>query len=815
MRFRFGRFATAFFCIAIFSTAASAKLPKITRENMESFRQEYGGFSIGQNQAPLLQQWQKDAKVALKGLNLEHAARTLAPKYGFSPEDMQELLELCILSKVLQFPSENAGKEQQHELHMRLAHFAAKTGYKPLAMQVVYEVLAPYGDCDADEFAALLGEAPDKITLGWEAVRTTSCPAWQRAFLKQAGDRSFATLLSMARYTGLMAHPDYLALYAYLTSDAGLAHVDPPDRGIVQTRLAYDYALMLFDLGLIDEGIGFVERLPPDIRERLLAGNIQSPEVHADSLAFDVGDTDSDTFRLTLAGAYFLSGRRDDAQRIFTPTKSVAASRAFLTCDLGPVPKQPSEWKCGETNPDYAKVLSLDLLLNRPSDDPYDLAEAFFAAHSSESLDGAIWAELACRTYPHAEFPDICDSSRHGQVYRLTRLNDQDDPGAAASEAAVRSARIPGFEGSRASFQKALEAAVARFGGKDADETFVPRKSIDPLPSRFQQLPLPAQYRDKAEPKSESWIKTLAPLPEGYMPVRIGRDGKRVAVISISQNYDPTGEVSQGGYWVHLSDDGGKTWHKPLYTGLAEFFPYAVLPESKMPLFDGDTLTVAVDIQELDTASITYPPVALRSKRHETNLYLRIPIADLECDSDGDGLTDIAEEHLLLDPHNPDTDGDGIPDGSDPMPNVKRATSATPEQKAVGLLLEKLFSIHTGAVIEPVDVHGTPSEMLSRLIAGAHRDPTSADRPIFVTGDPKDFAGLNPDHMMLVYREEDLAKLRRMSPDFHPVSFGKIVFNRAHDRGYFVWSSGWTGGTVRLRLVNGEWALEEISHWIS
>jgi len=67
----------------------------------------------------------------------------------------------------------------------------------------------------------------------------------------------------------------------------------------------------------------------------------------------------------------------------------------------------------------------------------------------------------------------------------------------------------------------------------------------------------------------------------------------------------------------------------------------------------------------------------------------------------------------------------------------------------------------------------------------------------------------------LVYREEDLAKLRRMSPDFHPVSFGKIVFNRAHDRGYFVWSSGWTGGTVRLRLVNGEWALEEISHWIS
>jgi len=39
-------------------------------------------------------------------------------------------------------------------------------------------------------------------------------------------------------------------------------------------------------------------------------------------------------------------------------------------------------------------------------------------------------------------------------------------------------------------------------------------------------------------------------------------------------------------------------------------------------------------------------------------------------DSDNDGFTDIVEARLGLDPHNPDCDGDGIPDGSDSWPNA-------------------------------------------------------------------------------------------------------------------------------------------------
>ena len=274
--------------------------------------------------------------------------------------------------------------------------------------------------------------------------------------------------------------------------------------------------------------------------------------------------------------------------------------------------------------------------------------------------------------------------------------------------------------------------------------------------------------------------------------------------------------MSRGGYWVHLSNDGGKTWQKPLYTGLADLYPYVVLPDSKMPLFDGNTLDLAVDVQELDTSSITYPPVGLRSLRRQTNLYLKIPIADLTRDSVGDGLTDITREHLLLEPHAPGGDNQ-TPFLVGTGPSAKCGLVESPEQKALVLLLEKLFSVHTGAIIEPVDrdTGSADAAIASEMAAASRRDPNSVDRPIFLLGAPTDFACLQTDRMMIVYSETDIARLLRTTPDFHAVSLSKIVYDRAHDRGYVSWSAGWSGGTDRLRLVNGEWVLDVISSWIT
>src|SRR5690349_12103404 len=321
------------------------------------------------------------------------------------------------------------------------------------------------------------------------------------------------------------------------------------------------------------------------------------------------------------------------------------------------------------------------------------------------------------------------------------------------------------------------------------------------MPSPFEERPLPPGLTGAGKPAP----KGLAPLPGGYALIRAEVAGKRAVAISASQNYDPAGEVSMGGYWVHLSDDGGRSWHQPLYTGLADRFPYVVLPKSPLPLIDGDSIDLAVDINLLDTASITYPPVSLRSRSKRSGLYLRIPLQALRTDSDRDGLSDIAARHLLLDPESMTGGTPARLDGNG-QPCTREEMAA---QEPLKMLLEQVFGTDVGAVMEPLD--RKPDEML----AGERAEVVSFDRPMLIAGDPADFRCLRIRRLAVVYGEKDVARLQRMSPDFHPVEVGRILFNRARDRGYVRWSSGWTGGTLRFRKTATGWVSEAISSWIT
>src|SRR5713226_1490455 len=132
------------------------------------------------------------------------------------------------------------------------------------------------------------------------------------------------------------------------------------------------------------------------------------------------------------------------------------------------------------------------------------------------------------------------------------------------------------------------------------------------------------------------------------------------------------------------------SWGRPLYTGLRIQAPYVVRPASNVPLLAGDRMRVEVIVRELDESSISFPPVALRAKREQEGLMLEIPFADLERDSDGDGLTDLAEERLVTDPYSPDTDGDGLADGSDPIPQVCLSSLTDESAGALGAVFERI-----------------------------------------------------------------------------------------------------------------------------
>jgi len=202
--------------------------------------------------------------------------------------------------------------------------------------------------------------------------------------------------------------------------------------------------------------------------------------------------------------------------------------------------------------------------------------------------------------------------------------------------------------------------------------------------------------------------------------------------IGVSQDYDPVGEISRGAYWVIRSHDGGRTWGRPIYTGLRIQSPYVVRRLSNAPLLAGDHLQVEVKVEELDTSSITFPPVALRAKRVQEGLLLQIPFADLERDSDADGLTDLAEERVS-------DDGDGLLDGNDPLPQVTWTAVMDDGARALGAVLGRISGMKSMAIIHEIPA---PGDKLDDFMARARRATLTGERTTFIVADRRDFRSL-------------------------------------------------------------------------
>lgn len=751
----------------------------------------------------ILGAWEKALKRSVASGTLDKAADGLAAQYGLSPANMRELARLWVTGKTAYSGLSDA---QVGDLRRRYLALLAASGRKPLVLQAAASALSGQSECKAADFDALMAGSSDPAGEAWLAASATDCPLWYHRYLALAPQRTTAALIRILQ-DGHLRPADSLPLYAWLTGEEGLARIRESDRAAVAVRLNRGFVRLLLETGLLDEAIAVSNRLPAAQRASLLSGGLPGIEAEADGLAFTMAMVDAYQGPTTdLAAAMALKGRAAEAESLLSSLGAESKRRAF-DCIIAAGGDRRRSAACGEFDfHGSGEILMVDHLLHRASEDPYLLAESFFATNSWSAWSAAS-VDLTCRVLSDPPYASICRQGRDSVISRNRgdmypqAARDADD-----AAAAVESAAIPGFAMLKARYAAGLAEVARRYAGdKEVAAPYRERPSVEPEPPPFERRRLPAGLPAASAAPAPRYAGAL---PRGYEPVRFGRSGNRVAVISVSQNYDPVGEVSRGGYWVHLSDDGGKSWRPPLYTGLAEFFPYVVQPTSALPLLNGDALDIAVDIMELDTASITYPPVGLRTRRRETGLYLHVLIAELERDSDGDGLTDIAEHHLLLD----------VPAGEGGTPLIVGARSGlacaspSPERQAIAALLETVFSLPTGGIIEPADARGPFAG-----IEGGWRAPSnSADRPIFILGDPADYACLRSNRLMIVYSEADVARLRRFSPDFHAVSVSKIVYNRARDRGYVVWSSGWTGGTIRLsRKPDGSWQRETISSWIS
>ena len=150
--------------------------------------------------------------------------------------------------------------------------------------------------------------------------------------------------------------------------------------------------------------------------------------------------------------------------------------------------------------------------------------------------------------------------------------------------------------------------------------------------------------------------------------IKQGRNGNKLAMIYTDSKYDDF--VYGGwGYWIGLSKDNGITW-KHYYTGLTENFYYFLKRNSKIPLWKDSTTLQIESVIVRQVTQVMHPMPAEFEAIHD-NVAIQLDLAKIIMDSDNDGLTDIVENKMLLNPNNPDTDGDGINDSEDKNPRFK------------------------------------------------------------------------------------------------------------------------------------------------
>lgn len=313
-------------------------------------------------------------------------------------------------------------------------------------------------------------------------------------------------------------------------------------------------------------------------------------------------------------------------------------------------------------------------------------------------------------------------------------------------------------------------------------------------------------------PFEEEMDPTL-PIPP-YAVVRLDESANERLLIYRDSTYDLPGETGAYGLWFNLSVDS--VWGQPVYLGLQEHFPYLVVPDSQLPLLDGDRLQIEVRVREVDPASITFPPVGLRLLREEDGVVLTASLAELTRDGDADGLADLVERRLDLDATNPDIDGDGLPDGIDPLPQVARDPATPAGRTALAhAILKHMMGYDAAALVVPVS---TPGESLEDMIVSAvGRPPVPAPLDTFIVGaDPTLFAGLDLPFRLLVYTPEALRALSERGAPFYPptVTIYSSLDGRRH---YVVWSASWVGGSFIAVCNDGAAAceVEERTNWIT
>jgi hypothetical protein len=579
-----------------------------------------------------------------------------------------------------------------------------------------------------------------------------------------------------------------------------------------------DYLINLSEVPPLQEFVREIDALSPGDRSRLL---MQRPSGSAKLQGYEIKpwhviDDGFEELRGRWIVALLEVGRPEEARQWLADFKLPAAGKRAAKDDhLLHDHVYAGRWT------DQGELLR-HVVSGPGNTDPFDLFVGDGERGLLWSSDSWLhWRRVAARHMQAARYPAIAASLEMRACERLSWSFNEPVPEMPADLPAELVTAIKEIDALRLA---AREAEPECSGKRQETASTVERRQYQelPVPEALRRPPEKAEAADDADDEQESAADASTDdesrkddsLPESVRFVRVEKNADHIIGISVSQDVDPVGELPTGGYWLQRSTDGGKTWQRPLYLGLRQYQPYVVTARSNIPLLDGRTLRLEVEVQEIDEATISFPPVGLAMKRQARDLYIELSIDELERDTDGDELPDLLEEKLRTNPAVADTDGDGIKDGYDDMPQV--SALAPPHELAplIALVMKEIAGFEAAAV--PVGVR-TGKEAFDdwiALIVGGRKE-LRPPHYLFIVGDPSLFNGLVLPVNAIVLSEEDLRWLDARYGPHYPMDAPDIWVRHSGDRAVVQWSAQWTGGTIELTRKGDRWVSKVITQWIT
>lgn len=536
-------------------------------------------------------------------------------------------------------------------------------------------------------------------------------------------------------------------------SEVWLAQKDVESASAAAVRAIYSYG----NRRSVTDVLRIYRHLPAEAKAIVIAAPADEATVRSHGIERRIGSRD---IRLTLAAAFVLSGD----------------PRAALP--LLPEPTPAGDARLAKVQNESLAAMKNVLLaaIEPPPGDAFDLVTKYLeqANEKSTGLVDEVFERVATRTGYEAAAKWRLEGLDRGEEM-LRRQAHVALPKAIAALMPTRMAPIAA----------AASPRMMRFLKPERLSPFVERPVDDNArvaPSRCDVL---AELRGRG----------LA-FPQGFEPLRAEAKGDEIVAVAASQDVDPVGEISMGGYWIIHSTDRGATW-LTLYTGLRADQPYEVVIGSTLPLMMSGGVRVEVVVNEIDEASITFPPVALTTKRTKEGIALDFKWRDLERDSDHDGLTDLLEERILTNPNDGDTDSDGVPDALDPLPQVAFHRSSGDVAEVVAAVFDAYYGpsprLHPGAVIEKAN----------------------NERTIFLAGDPADFAGVSTAQRIIVGSETDFAAASAKFGLMLATHISPVIIDRTGTRAWVEINDAWRGATYRLEKRNGVWIAQVVGSWVT